>query len=382
MNASISGMIDLLFKDTAMNNETRALYEELLNNCQEHYDDLIGRGLSETEALDAVVESLQGMKEVIDEYPKKTVPVTSDIPDTEPVKPSEPESCQPDPIPGDLVFPADSLRSIVTELRNCDVILNRSRDGRIHVRSENPGLYRCDFNGTCLRVTQNNHKMGEEFNMQPDDMTIKGILSFVGKVISKTAGSITEQTGIYIDIPETALDEIRLSSLSGDIDGCHLSARKILLSTTSGDISFSFSDANNAGRFIAKSTSGDITLHGNADETEINSISGDVRLSGNSQAAVLKSTSGDVKMEGCTGRLSAHTISGDQSLSVQNTDIRNIEAASTSGSIEIHLPDGIPGIHPTMRSVSGSLRCRYSDSGSNADLQIRTSTVSGDIDIC
>ena len=71
MNASISGMIDLLFKDTAMNNETRALYEELLNNCQEHYDDLIGRGLSETEALDAVVESLQGMKEVIDEYPKK-----------------------------------------------------------------------------------------------------------------------------------------------------------------------------------------------------------------------------------------------------------------------------------------------------------------------
>ncbi len=71
MNARISGMIDLLFKDTVMNNETRTLYEELLNNCQEHYDDLISRGLSETEALDAVVESLQGMKEVIDEYPKK-----------------------------------------------------------------------------------------------------------------------------------------------------------------------------------------------------------------------------------------------------------------------------------------------------------------------
>ena len=80
MNASISGMIDLLFKDTAMNNETRALYEELLNNCQEHYDDLIGRGLSETEALDAVVESLQGMKEVIDEYPKKASPAPSGIP--------------------------------------------------------------------------------------------------------------------------------------------------------------------------------------------------------------------------------------------------------------------------------------------------------------
>ena len=100
MNASISGMIDLLFKDTAMNNETRALYEELLNNCQEHYDDLIGRGLSETEALDAVVESLQGMKEVIDEYPKKASPAPSGIPEADPKKPAEPESRQPDPVPG------------------------------------------------------------------------------------------------------------------------------------------------------------------------------------------------------------------------------------------------------------------------------------------
>ncbi len=382
MNASISGMIDLLFKDTAMNNETRALYEELLNNCQEHYDDLIGRGLTETEALDAVVESLQGMKEVIDEYPKKTPPVSSSTPQAEPEKPAEPEFRQPDPVPGDQVFPADSLRSIHSEMRNCDVTLNRSRDGLIHVRSENPNLYRCEFDGTCLHVIQRNHKMAEDFDMQPDDMTIKGILSFMGKVISKTAGSITEQTGIYIDIPETSLDEIRLSSLSGDIDGCHVSARKIVLSTTSGDISFSSSDARNASRFIAKSTSGDITLHGDADETEINSISGDVQLSGNSQTAVLKSTSGDVKMEGCTGRLSAHTVSGDQYLSVRNADVRNIEAASTSGSVEIHLPDEIPGVHPAMRSVSGSLRCRFPDSGISASLQIRTSTVSGNIDIC
>ena len=102
MNASISGMIDLLFKDTAMNNETRALYEELLNNCQEHYDDLIGRGLSETEALDAVVESLQGMKEVIDEYPKKASPAPSDIPEADPKKPAEPESRQPFRKPGSL----------------------------------------------------------------------------------------------------------------------------------------------------------------------------------------------------------------------------------------------------------------------------------------
>ena len=72
MNATICGIVDMLFKDTVDNIETRALREELLNNCLEHYNDLIGRGLTETEAIDAVVESLKGMKEVIDEYPKKT----------------------------------------------------------------------------------------------------------------------------------------------------------------------------------------------------------------------------------------------------------------------------------------------------------------------
>ena len=71
MNATIHGIIDHMFKDTVDNAETRALHEELLNNCMEHYDDLIGRGMSEIEAIDAVVDSLKGMKEVIDEYPKK-----------------------------------------------------------------------------------------------------------------------------------------------------------------------------------------------------------------------------------------------------------------------------------------------------------------------
>ena len=68
MNATICGIVDMLFKDTVDNAETRALREELLNNCLEHYQDLVSRGLSETEAIDAVVESLNGMKEIIDEY--------------------------------------------------------------------------------------------------------------------------------------------------------------------------------------------------------------------------------------------------------------------------------------------------------------------------
>ena len=65
MNASIQGIIDHMFRDTVDNMETRALHEELLNNCLDHYEDLVSRGMSETEAIDAVVESLKGMKEAL-----------------------------------------------------------------------------------------------------------------------------------------------------------------------------------------------------------------------------------------------------------------------------------------------------------------------------
>ena len=72
MNETVKRIVDILFQDTVENDETRALHEELMNNCQEHYQDLIGRGLSEDEAVSEVVESLKGMKDVIAQYPKKT----------------------------------------------------------------------------------------------------------------------------------------------------------------------------------------------------------------------------------------------------------------------------------------------------------------------
>ena len=71
MNQTVKRIVDLLFEDTVENEETRALHEELMNNCQEHYEDLIQRGLTEDEATGEVVDSLKGMKDVIDQYPKK-----------------------------------------------------------------------------------------------------------------------------------------------------------------------------------------------------------------------------------------------------------------------------------------------------------------------
>ena len=45
MNSTVKRIVDILFQDAVENDETRALHEEVMNNCQEHYDDLIARGI-------------------------------------------------------------------------------------------------------------------------------------------------------------------------------------------------------------------------------------------------------------------------------------------------------------------------------------------------
>ena len=67
MNQTVKRIVDILFQDVVENEETNALHEELMNNCQEHYQDLVNRGLSEDEAVGEVVESLKGRIENITE---------------------------------------------------------------------------------------------------------------------------------------------------------------------------------------------------------------------------------------------------------------------------------------------------------------------------
>ena len=134
MNASIHGIIDHMFRDTVENAETKALHEELLNNCLEHYDDLIARGMSETEAIDAVVESLKGMKEVIDEYPKKNSvnneeqtfqKTTSSVTENH-IENESPEKTVEKPT--EYTYDPAVVNKLKTDLKNCDLKIGISND--------------------------------------------------------------------------------------------------------------------------------------------------------------------------------------------------------------------------------------------------------------
>ena len=47
MNETVRGMVEKLFENTVMNDETKALMDEVMNNCQERWADLTEKGLPE-----------------------------------------------------------------------------------------------------------------------------------------------------------------------------------------------------------------------------------------------------------------------------------------------------------------------------------------------
>ena len=386
MNATICGLIDTLFKDTVDTVETRTMREELLNNCLEHYHDLLNRGLSETEAVDAVVESLNGMKEIIDEYPKKPEAAEKESfcsqgKAAEYAAPAEEPSSE---VPTDRVFSAERIHTVRTNLRSNDITVSRAPDGMIHVRCDEPEQLICeeDNGQLTIRFDSQWRNFGKENGLKSDEVSVRGIFNFVGKVLNKVAADIsTAGTHVYIDLPEQLADTIELNSMSGDIEVTDCAAYKITLHATSGDIHYEAPENGKILRMNASSASGDIRVSCNAEEADCSSISGDVEMDGTFTNVRMKSTSGDVELKGCARKAYMHTVSGRNEISLLNPDAEMIEATSTSGSVEIELPESTSSVHAVMKSVSGSTRCAFPDAGSGAALQIRANSVSGSVRI-
>ncbi len=391
MNATIHGIIDHMFRDTIDNAETRALHEELLNNCLEHYDDLLSRGMSDTEAIDAVVESLKGMKEVIDEYPKKPgasqakeAEEKAEEPRTETEKTAE-ETVPLKEKPSEYAYNLNSVRKFRTDLKNCDLKIGRSPDDRIHVRCEDMEQLVCSLDGGTLsvRILDRARKSLEEAGqkMVSQDFTVKGLLSVIGKAIGTVASSITMSWNVYIDLPDAVLAEMDLNAKSGDVTLNACLPERLNVHNMSGDVTVKAVNNNPAGRVTITTMSGEIEFSGNAFSILLSSMSGDVSARGIFQLAELKSTSGDTEVNGEAEQIRLNSVSGDAEAELRNTTVRSILARSTSGDVNIFLAPGTDSVHAVMSSVSGSTSCAVADSGAGARLQIQAGSVSGDVKI-
>ena len=367
MNQTVKRIVDILFQETVENEETKALHEELMNNCQEHYQDLIERGLSEDEAVGEVVESLKGMKDVIAQYPKKNAQPISEEGNEE-----------------GKSWAFTGVNALKAETTDQELYVSPSGDGAVHVRCEDPEGLTVEKAGSriIIKGAQKTGRASAAFEMpEGEEISLSGILNMVGKAIRNVATSFQGGEPIYIEVPDGQMAEIELNSRSGDIE-CHCAmARKMTVRSTSGDVTLEPETEKTAEKLFVSTVSGQAEVHGSALDAEAGSMSGDVTVDGVFEKLVMKSTSGEVEFTGSVLELSASSISGDVSANVENTTLRSITAKSTSGDVEIFLPSGIRSVHAECATVSGDCLSRVSDAGANAEVQIRAKSVSGDVTV-
>ena len=365
MNQTVKRIVDLLFEDTVENEETKALHEELMNNCQEHYEDLIRRGLSEDEATGEVVDSLKGMKDVIDEYPKKS------------------GAAQPraeEPAGGSWTY--SGIDILQAETTDQDIHVSPSADGMIHVFCDDREGLTCEQTGNRLIIkgAKKREKFAAPFEMEEgEEVSLSGILNMVGKAIRNVAASFANGAPIRLEVPEDSLSEIELNSRSGDINCSCAYARKMTARSTSGDIRLNPEREKTANSLLVSTVSGEADVSGSAMNAEVSSMSGDVTVDGVFETLQIKSTSGDAGFTGSVAELTASSVSGDADITIENTTLKRIDAHSTSGDVEIDLPAGLTGVHAECSTVSGTVLSRVSDAGAGAPVRIRAKSISGDV---
>lgn len=386
MNATVQRIVELLFEDLEMSAEVQAIKDEVMNNCQERYEDLLAQGLSDDEATGAVVESLKGMEEVLAQYPRKSVAHACGVEDGE-----------------GLVFPAEGLRSVKVNLFSEDVTIEPSDDSSVHViydREQMPEI-NVRMEGGCLIVSRDGEqkqKKGHGFDRE--NVTINSF-SDLGKLFRNfhVVVNLGNDGKITLTLPEGCAPDLNVRTLSGDISLEDVSAGEVALNSTSGDISVENVEATvltaattngevnvdlpeelTLERAELRTTSGDVEARLNARRCKAQSMSGDVSLEGRIREAEAASVSGDVNLRADVEQVNVKSVSGDVDVTCDSEELREVTAQSTSGDVDVRLPIGVRCISLNTKTLSGDVNYNVALEP-NAPVRVTVSTVSGDIDV-
>lgn len=332
MNPTIEKIISMLFEDIIETEETHALHDEILNNCQERYQDMIARGVSEDEAIHAVMESLTGMDEVLAQYPRKT---------------------HEDEEGSSFCFdPARSpVRLVDIHLVSEDVSLSPSADGLVHIVCDEPGHIRVSHENGVLRVERGKARAVPE----------AGGRDWLPRLFQSLANQIQLGMGgdVRVQLPPDLCPELKVCAASGDISAQDLRFSSLRADTTSGDLDFD--DVMVDGDTHLGSSSGDVSWDGVCALLKANSLSGDIHAQGRLEQAALTTTSGDVDI----------VLTGDA--------LKSLSARTTSGDVSLSLHGDIP-VRLRCHTVSGDVRQRIVTTP-DASATVELSSVSGDITV-
>lgn len=390
MNATIARIVDIMFQDTEMNDEAQALHDEVMNNCQERFDDLVARGLSEDEAIGEVVESLKGMDEVIDQYPKKAAKAEDEAFAGGAADNEEQGAC-------DFAYDREQVRELNVFLSNEDITVEPSEDGLVHVN----GDVKLDVSLEA-GVLSINGRPGER-NRRSRHVTIHGenihideplTMENLGSFIRATMRAVSEQVKmsgtihwgdgqITVQLPKACQASLNIHTSSGDVDIHDVSARRVKCDSSSGDVNIS--EVAGMETLHVNTSSGEIQVEGaddggRQDEVSLKSMSGDVNFTGVCRWGMFTSVSGDVDVEGDLEDVQMKSTSGDVLLEQWEAGLRRVSIQSTSGDVTVHLPGDTCGVVANLSSVSGDRHCdSFPPARHGEQLLITARTISGDI---
>lgn len=373
MNATVARIVEIMFQDTVMSDEVQAIKDEVMNNCQERFDDLVQRGMSEDDAIAAVVESLKGMEEVIAEYPRKQVESSAPVNDLG---------------DADHTFAPDAVDRIKISLTSDDIHIERSEDDLIHViyDPEDFENLKVFLSGRELKIERDltvldRQSMPDTSSLQAD----KKIASFFSG-ISKALENITIRVSmggdgdLTVAVPDGYAASLKVNTSSGDVEVDGVEMKDIEIMTISGDIDVETEGALEMIRL--KSTSGDIDLFARARELTAETISGDMDIHGSYPTVTLHSTSGDMDVYGKMKYVNVRSISGDIDLNVEDEILAQINSKTTSGDLTVRLPAAMRGaVAVNLNTVSGDKHNRFGDPVRPALATINAQSVSGDVTV-
>lgn len=462
-NETVERIVNLLFQDVEMTDEVQALYDETMSNCQERYQDMTSRGLSDDDAIAAVVESLKGMEDVISQYPKKAAaPEKDEASQTDDGWNDTVKEADEDDERTDFAFhPADIKRIEMTMVCD-DVHLEESPDNDVHVlfedvegakasicRIEDGVLRVCrdpnapkrnrssftvsgnfangklyvkkpngeyfffgdeksdkqveaeaeqhakEFEQHAKEFSDNVSKMGFQQESTGDGKNSNSIESMIdsfastasrfgqelGKLFSSIKPNITVSRSIgdvTLCIPRIFDKPISVLTTSGDIEARDIHVTDLNFTSTSGDISVELLAPLNRGAFT--NTSGNIDIEADANDVQISTVSGDVEIHGDYDHLKFASTSGDVELEAKVRQCDFSSVSGDLDLRFTGA-LTLINGSTTSGDIDVELPDDTGMNNIDVHSRSGDISMRRSGRMGSRTVTGSIRSVSGDIEI-
>ena len=380
MNATVARIVELMFEDTVMNEEVSALKDEIMNNCQDRFEDLTARGMDEDEAIAAVVDSLKGMEEVIAQHPRK-----ARAEDAEDENADEQEE-------EDLTFDIADVEKIRINMQSDEVYVEPSVDEKIHVifnKEEMKGLVT-----TCSGGVLDIYRQGKSKKHVYTDVEQKGfrydenkpLMENISSILKNLSDSIVRMdirigsSQLLVQVPAKHRAVYDVCTTSGDVELRDIAATGVTVNTTSGDAKLDLLPGTHTATL--KTTSGDVRAKGNAYATSINTISGDVRFEGTAAQLTINTVSGDEDAHSVPAGAMVKTVSGDMELRMANGAMGAVNLHTTSGDATVRLPDALVGkARVQFSTVSGDKSIRCEEAAGDALLIINARSVSGDLTV-